>query len=382
MKTEKNNKILELKNSVFIQEIISNGWKPYLVGGYVRDYIMNKPSSDIDIIVVGCEYNDLLILLKKYGTPDLVGESFAVIKFNYNGEIYDISTPRIETKIGDGYKGFDVISNKNITLKEDLFRRDITINSIALDFNGNFYDPYNGLNDIKNKIIKITNINAFTEDPLRILRSCRFSARFGFNIDNLTSNKMLKIKHQINELSRERILIEWYKTQEHAEKDISIMQRYIDLLTEYDMWKEMFPKMKISHSIKIKSLNTSIIFFDLFRLNNFNKLKKYLIQTLKLKINDVNYMLFFQEYYYNMKVENVYKLALLKERFNIKDNILQEFVNIHTLNKGFLNSFLKYSADGFTIDGNDLMEQGFKGSDIAKEKERLELEIFNDKYLK
>ena len=144
-----NYKIQTLKNSDFIKDIISNNWKPYLVGGCVRDFILGLVPNDIDIIIVGCDKPELIELLKKYGKANLVGESFGVIKFYHKGEIYDISTPRFDKKIGDGHKGFEIITNKNITLEEDLLRRDITINSIAMDLNGNFIDPFNGIKDLK-----------------------------------------------------------------------------------------------------------------------------------------------------------------------------------------------------------------------------------------
>jgi hypothetical protein len=203
-----NDRIEKLRNSDFIQEIIKKGWKPFLVGGFVRDYLLNKNSNDVDIVVVGCDKEELINLLKKYGKPDLVGEQFSVIKFYYQGEVYDIALPRTEKKTGKGYKGFEVKSNKDISLEEDLFRRDLTINSIAMDLNKNIVDPYGGVKDLKNNVIRVTNPKAFTEDPLRILRTIRFSARFDFEIAEDTKRKIKLIKDNISELSQERIIEE------------------------------------------------------------------------------------------------------------------------------------------------------------------------------
>jgi len=380
--------IQTLKNTDFIKDIISNNWTPYLVGGCVRDYLMNLSPKDIDIIVVGCDKKELIELLSKYGKPDLVGESFAVIKFNYKGEIYDISTPRTEKKIGDGHKGFEVISNKNISLETDLFRRDIAINSIAMDFDGNFVDPFGGIADLKNKIIKITNPDAFTDDPLRILRCVRFCARLNFKIDKTTSDLMMEIKPFIRQLSQERIIQEFDKVFEHAQKDQKVLQRYIELLTEYKMWNQMFPGLDINQHIHVDIVSKPIVFLDLFCYENINN-KRKVFNKLTFPTDLINQMHFLQEYFnkmieegFDLYINSVYKLALLKSRFHIDNDLLLNFVYHKDLDIKFAKSFIKYCDDGFVISGIDLMEQGFKGAEIEREKERLEVERFKKEYLK
>lgn len=389
MKKIFNHEMYSLKNTNFIQEIIKRGWSPYLVGGCVRDYLMNKKSKDIDIIIIGCEKTELIELLSKYGKPDLVGVSFAVIKYHHNGDIYDISTPRTEKKIGDGHKGFEIISNKNITLEQDLFRRDLTINSIAMNFDGIFIDPFDGREDIKNKIIKITNPDAFTDDPLRILRVCRFASRLGFIIDKNTSILMTKIKPFISQLSQERIHEEWNKVIEHAGTGgVEIMERYIELLTEYDMWEQMFPGLEITtkpYNIIIDYLENAIIFYDLFHKVDFNKRRKYLVETLKFNGDLVNELHFLQEYHDSDLIpETIYKLAKLRKRFHISEGLIRDFVN-HDGNKArqkkFMLAFFRYCDAGFIVNGDDLKEQGFKGAEIEKEKERLEIERFKNEYM-
>lgn len=388
MKTKFDIKIQELCNSYFIKEIIRNEWKPYLVGGCVRDYIMGKQPNDIDLIIVGCDKNELINLLNKYGKSDLVGESFAVIKYNYNGEIYDISTPRTESKIGDGHKGFEIISNKNISLEMDLFRRDITINSIAMDLDKNFIDPFNGINDIKNKIIKITNKDAFIDDPLRILRVCRFCSRFDFNIEYNTDILMKQLSLKINELSQERIIDEWYKTMEHAKKGgVGIMQKYVNLLFKYNMIEQMFPELKHVKKITVDILENSIIFLDLFA-PEIIKSSKHKFNNLKFSNNLINEMIFLQEFSLNGgEIDSVYNLALLKQKYNINNILIAQYVehinNIFgkdSFDENFTSSFLKYCDDGFEVKGDDLIKKGFKGYQIQLEKERLENERFRNKY--
>lgn len=370
--------IQSLKNSDFIKDIQQQGWKPYLVGGCVRDFLMCKSPKDIDIIVVGCEKPDLIQILNKHGKSDLVGESFAVIKFHYKGEIYDISTPRTEKKVGFGHKGFEVISNKDITLEEDLFRRDITINSIAMDFDGKYVDPYGGIQDLKNKVIEITNVSAFTDDPLRILRCLRFSARFNFEIEEKTSQSILKIKNEIRELSQERIVEEWNKTLDQSLKEgIDIMKRYVNLLFEYDMFSQMFPKMKINPHIEITILDNRIILYDLF--TEMDK-KGYMVNKLKFPSDLVN-QIYFLHNFKDLNTDVVYDMVKGKERYHIEDGLILKFAEHIGMDIKLVKSFLDYSNDGFIISGTDLMEQGFKDREIEIEKKRLETERFKKEYL-
>lgn len=364
-----------LKKCDFVEEILQNGWKPYLVGGCVRDYLMNKESNDIDIIVVGCDKNDLITLLKQYGKCDLVGESYAVIKFHFNGEVYDISTPRIEKKVADGHKGFDVISDENISLETDLLRRDLTINSIAMDLSGNLVDPFNGADDIKNKLIKMTNENAFSEDPLRILRSIRFAARFDFNIEKSTTELINTFKKDITFLSPERMFYEWCKCLSHATcGGDNIMVKYCELLTEFELWSIIFPKMIINENIKIQNLNNSIIFSHIFYDNDMQKMKKYLIRTLKFDSVLVNKIYFLIEFSKTYKNNNVYKLAKLKKQHHISDQLLLAYCDN-------CDAFIKYCNDGFVYNGLELISQGYKNNEIEKQKEHLENQRFVINYL-
>ena len=382
--TEKENvrkTISHLRNTDFINAIFDKGWKPFFVGGYVRDFILNKKSHDIDIIVTGVEKEDLINLLNKFGHCDLVGESFAVIKFKHNEIVYDISTPRTEKKIGSGHKGFKVISNKNISLEDDLFRRDITINSIAMDFDLNFIDPFNGVNDLKNGIIKITNPEAFIDDPLRINRAIRFSARFDFIIENETKSLMLKTLNHLKELSKERFHEEFEKVIEHAQTDISIMQRFVDLLTEFDMWNEMFSDLFFNTEINITSLRKSFIMFDLFsNIELTDKFKKKMIRTFKFNSETIDEMIFINKLI-SFKEENIFEMTKLRERFHIDRDFILDAIDKFNLDKHLINAFIKFSDFGLVIDGNDLISKGFKGETIGIEKNRLELERFRTQFL-
>ena len=162
--------------------------KYYLVGGAVRDKLLNLPFSEKDYVVIG-ETNQSM-LEKGFIS---VGKKFPVYLHPKTKEEYALA--RKEKKVSSGHKGFVFETNNSVSLEEDLFRRDLTINAIAQDENGDLVDPYEGQKDLKNKILKHVS-PAFSEDPLRIFRVARFATRFfplGFKIDNTTMNIMKDI---------------------------------------------------------------------------------------------------------------------------------------------------------------------------------------------
>jgi tRNA nucleotidyltransferase (CCA-adding enzyme) len=157
----------------------------YIVGGAVRDAFLNKPIKDVDIIVEGLSLQTIAKKLSSFGKVSLVGESFAVIKFkpNNESEYIDIAVPRIDRKISSGHKGFSVETN-NISIKDDLKRRDFTVNSIAINIiTKQVIDPFNGVSDLNKGLLRATDSNSFIEDPLRIFRGIQFSSRFNFSVE-------------------------------------------------------------------------------------------------------------------------------------------------------------------------------------------------------
>ena len=144
--------------------------KIYLVGGAVRDKLLGIPVKDRDWVVVGSSPDEM----KEKGFKQ-VGKDFPVFIDPKTGEEYALA--RTERKSGHGYTGFEFDTNSNVTLEEDLARRDLTINAIAQDEDGNLIDPFNGQEDIKNKKLRHVS-DAFSEDPLRVLRVARFYSKF------------------------------------------------------------------------------------------------------------------------------------------------------------------------------------------------------------
>jgi tRNA nucleotidyltransferase (CCA-adding enzyme) len=181
--------------------------KVYLVGGAVRDKLLGLEPNEKDWVVVGSSPQEMLAKGFKQ-----VGKDFPVFIHPKTGEEYALA--RTERKSGHGYTGFNFDTNSNISLEEDLERRDFTINAIAQDDNGNLIDPFNGQLDIKKKQLKHVS-NAFSEDPLRVLRAARFKTNLrGFDIAKETISEIDKIKDsgELDYLTGERIWLELYKS--------------------------------------------------------------------------------------------------------------------------------------------------------------------------
>ena len=209
--------------------------KVYLVGGAVRDTLLGLPIKEQDWVVVGAHPDDLL----KLGYQK-VGKSFPVFLHPDTREEYALA--RTERKSGQGYYGFLVDFRPTVTLEEDLLRRDLTINAIAKDSEGKLYDPYGGIADIQNKVIRHVS-DAFIEDPVRVLRVARFMARFapqGFRIHESTYALMREMvrREECSHLVPERVWQEWQ--QSLTEKDPT---QFISVLRAVGALKVILPEL-------------------------------------------------------------------------------------------------------------------------------------------
>lgn len=173
--------------------------KTYLVGGSVRDEILGLPVTDHDHVVVGSSPDEMIRLGYR---P--VGKDFPVFLHPRSQEQYALA--RTERKVSRGYKGFEVYASPEVTLQEDLARRDLTINSLAKDQDGTIIDPFGGLSDLEAGLLRHIS-PAFTEDPVRVLRTARFAARFGFRIAPETLALMSEMVHngEVDALVPERV---------------------------------------------------------------------------------------------------------------------------------------------------------------------------------
>lgn len=180
--------------------------KKYLVGGAVRDKMMGRTPKDFDYVIVGATQADVQRLIDDGYAQ--VGADFPVFLHPETGDEYALA--RVERKTGVGYHGFTVEADEHVTIEDDLARRDLTINSMAIELDGALVDPYGGMSDLHNRVLRHTS-PAFSEDPLRVLRLARFAARFkDFSIapETVEMCQALCLGGELEHLSIERIWVE------------------------------------------------------------------------------------------------------------------------------------------------------------------------------
>jgi tRNA nucleotidyltransferase (CCA-adding enzyme) len=181
------------------------GGRLYYVGGGVRDELMGISVKDKDYCVTGLSQNEFMELF-----PDsfLAGKQFPVFRLMVDGQTTEFALARVERKISQGHTGFLVESSPDVTIEQDLRRRDLTINAMARDvLTGELIDPFGGQADIQSRVIRAVS-DAFSEDPLRVYRAARFRAQFEFDIDTKTMRKMRELRNELDTLSVERVFAE------------------------------------------------------------------------------------------------------------------------------------------------------------------------------
>lgn len=207
----------------------------FLVGGAVRDKLLKYSFTERDWVVVGASQK--IMLAKGFKQ---VGKNFPVFLHPITSEEYALA--RTERKSGSGYYGFEVHADKTVTLEQDLSRRDLTINAMAMDDDGNIIDPYNGQIDLKNKILRHVS-PAFSEDPLRVLRVARFAARYhhlGFTLAAETKTLMQQLAQsgELEDLTAERV---WKETNRALTEQSP--QVYFQLLKDCDALNYWFAEL-------------------------------------------------------------------------------------------------------------------------------------------
>jgi tRNA nucleotidyltransferase (CCA-adding enzyme) len=215
--------------------------RTYLVGGAVRDRLLGRPVIDHDHVVVGARPEDMLAQGYK---P--VGKDFPVFLHPQSGEEYALA--RTERKTGRGYHGFAFHADPGVTLEEDLARRDLTINAIAENENGQLVDPYGGVRDIERRVLRHVS-PAFVEDPVRLLRVARFAARFaplGFTVagDTMALLKQMVRDGEVDHLVPERVWAETRKALAEAQPSA-----FLRVLREAGALAVLFPEIDALYGV-------------------------------------------------------------------------------------------------------------------------------------
>ncbi|AEO08429.1 tRNA CCA-pyrophosphorylase [Buchnera aphidicola str. Ak (Acyrthosiphon kondoi)] len=320
--------------------------KIYLVGGAVRDSLLNLPIKDKDWVVVGG--TEKILLEKNF---QQVGKDFPVFLHPETHEEYALA--RKERKSGRGHTSFETDCNINVTLEEDLVRRDLTINAIAQDQYGNYIDPFQGKKDIKYRLIRHIS-ESFTEDPLRVLRVARFAAslvHLGFKVAKETMLLMSIVvkKKELSYLTSNRI---WNET-EKAFKT-SNPHVYFQVLYACNALHFFFPEIYFLHEKKIflnysflkQSYNKNTILMGLAEISlhhkNIDIRFSYLCQFLSINRIDKNYSKTFFDSYSAAIIHNLCK------RFNIPSYI-RDIAVLYTGFYFFLNTVHCQSSKNIII---------------------------------
>jgi len=377
-----NEKASELNASVsssLRKRIKLNGGKIYQIGGAVRDELIGKVSKDLDLLVTGIELNDLQKILSSFGKVDAVGKSFGILKFKpFNSakeeEPLDISVPRVDlASTGEGHKDFQIKLGKNISLEQDQLRRDFWMNAIAKDIEtGELHDiEGKGQYDIQNKQIRVINVQAFSDDPLRMLRAIQFAARFEFKIESETMKQIQQNVKKITSVSASRFEEEFKKLFVKSEKP----SLGIDLLYQTKIMSVLLPQSKND-----KKINSII---DKLDKKAFPVFLALLLRSYDLKAGQVAFTKFKVSSGTKKSIESVIRYSkdisidnfdLIEFVMGISSNDLEQ-IDFYCQALGentVTNKLRSLKKSGAPLDlrelsvkGNDIIKLGFKGPQIG-----------------
>ena len=314
----------------------------YLVGGAVRDALLNRKVVERDYVVVGATPEEML----SQGFTQ-VGKDFPVFLHPKTQEEYALA--RTERKSGKGYTGFVCDASSSVTLEEDLLRRDLTVNAIAQDNYGKLIDPYGGKKDLENRVLRHVS-EAFSEDPLRVFRVARFATRYaylGFTIATETMALMQSMAEsgELSTLSAERV---WQETKRSLlEKTPHV---FFTVLNQAHGLNDWFTELERNIDTALETLKTAV---DLEKVENESLVKDTGSETARLITRFTALLTHLNEE----------EAKLLCSRLKVQ-NQLSEIVSLACKFKGFLLNAQNSPADLLAL---------FNGCDAWRRKERFTL---------
>ncbi len=357
------------------KELILIGGEIFAVGGCVRDYYLGKESKDIDIVVRNVDDKTLMNILVKYGRVDKVGETFGVIKFKpfgWTSEPIDIALPRKDILVDKtlGHNGIKAEFDHTLPIIEDIKRRDCKLNSIAISWDNVVIDPFDGLSDIKNKLITATSLESFKDDPLRLLRVLQFASRFNFMIEESTLKMIEQSKSDIKYITGERILEELEKIYHKGN-----IYYGINLLHRTGLHKEIFGDIWIKDYLG-KIITKGDFYYIICGSIAFKTILKGDIKTEK-EIKAI-------ELISNpTSLDIVAKRKLFYDAIQISKSILssgllsKEFMSIQ---KDFNDNLYPKSLKELDVNGDDLINMGYIGIEIGNKLNEMLMERLSKQY--
>ena len=388
---ERKANIPTLQTLPFKDKIESLGGEIYSVGGAVRDSFLGKVSKDLDIVVTGIPEKELLELLNQFGTANLDGESFGVIKFRdkemakRGEEPIDIALPRKEISTGAGHKNFEVVVDHNLDIEEDLKRRDFTINAIAQDADGAIIDPFNGRQDLKDKVLRMTSKNSFIDDELRMLRGVQFASRFGFEIEPKTLRAIRKAAPTIGEVAKERWLMELEKIVEKGDPWTGL-----EWLKKTNLYEHMFGEEASHNRSDFNNINTMGEYIIMIIKDSQPNPREFVLKNLvggkNSKLSEKS-KLGKEVQALNWGFKNSDETKPARNRFTASQMIQAwpEIVNSEILPQPIDNAIDELKSGKYplnskelTANGHDFMQAGLKGQQIGEAQKKAIFAIYSD----
>lgn len=340
-----------------IADVFANeGHELYVVGGAVRDALLNKKPKDYDL-ATDANPDEVIAMLDSM--PDFssipLGKAFGVIVARTPlGNEYEIATFRQD--IGQGRRPDAV---KYTTIESDVMRRDLTINALFYDIETHeVIDYVGGIHDLQNDVIRTVGSapQRFGEDRLRILRALRFAARFGGTLDP-DVNKAIKRDNSLAGVSPERIRDEFLKGLKTAKNTYY----FITLIGTYNLWGQIFPGLIVDVR-QVKSHDPIVIIACLLANNDQMVVAKKL-NTLKytqIEVAKIAYLVGFQ----NLNITNAYELKKRLKNSHVTDSELIAFAREKHMRMNQVSTFIAWKL---TVRGDDVMKAGFSGAEIGRE---------------
>ena len=364
----------------------AKGHRLYIVGGAVRDFLMNKKPHDFDM-ATDTTPQRVMDILKDYRT-DLQGVHFGVVRVFTEAEPegYEIASYRKDIAKGRDNKGNNqkVEIGSHITIKDDVKRRDLTMNALFYDIRtGQIVDVVGGIKDINDKIVRAVGNprTRFDEDRLRILRAIRFADVTHSKLERKTAtaikndSRLFNIS-DVDDVSRERIFLEFKKVKEKARKndDPMMIKNFVDMLIQYDIMEQIFPVITKDKSIKPTTYLTVAI-AQVLRENDVTPEFKRILIDAKIPTDFVEIISILVELYRNgVAPENAYETWKTIRNKGLRLDILQEWIDVMGITNKSVLAMLKYVP---TTSSKDIMDAGFTGAGIGNEIRKREAEKFN-----
>lgn len=356
------------KAQPILETIENNEFEAYFVGGSVRDYLMNRVIHDIDITTSATPdeveemFDKTIPIGKEHGTVNVV----------YNKENYEVTTFRAEAEYLDHRRPSEVYFVRD--LKEDLQRRDFTINAIAMDRNYNVYDYFDGQRDINQQVIRTVG-NAqerFSEDALRIVRGLRFQAQLGFSLDAATYSAMQGQIADIEHLSIERIIVEFKKLIKgknvsqsyHNSLNLGLFD-YVPFFKELDM-SETTITVPVSFEIWLAILmakSQSELSLAVLNLSNKEKSMIQLYKKIILELPNVNSKDAFRIFVYDYGEQNILEIFSIQSLLTLNNLAISSplIVNTQSINEVAQQLPIQERKE-MNINGGDLLNYFHKKS--------------------